>query len=86
MKNPNAVAALASSQIALAGEQLLARYLNAKIGAFWEQEIMAAVTIGVLYVGRDGIKGALLKAVAVVKNIWAPTEWAPTEDVPAASK
>lgn len=71
-KNPNAIAALASSQIAIAGEQLLSRYLNAKLGAFWEQEIMAGVTIAVLYVGRDGVKGAFLKAVDLVKSMWAP--------------
>lgn len=72
MKNPNAVAALAASQAALAAEQLLSKYLTASVGAFWEQEIMAAATVAVLYVGRHGIKAALGNAVETAKRVWAP--------------
>lgn len=72
MQNPNAVAALAASQAAVAVEQLAARYLDASIGAFWEQEIMAAATIAVLYVGRHGVKAALAKVVASARAVWAP--------------
>lgn len=73
MKNPNAVAALSSSQAVIAIEQLVSRYLNASVGAFWEQEIMAAATIIVLYIGRHGIRAAVLKVVSTVKSVWAPS-------------
>lgn len=74
MKNPNAVAAILSSQAALAVEQLVSHYLNADVGPFWSQEIMAAFTGAVLYVGRDGLKAALLKIVDEAKSLWAPEE------------
>lgn len=72
MKNPNAVAALVSSQAALAIEQLVSTYLNSSVGPFWSQEIMAAAVAVVLYIGRDGIKGALLKVKTTVKSLWSP--------------
>lgn len=70
MQNPNAVAALASSQAALALEQLVGKYLDASVGAFWEQEIMAAATIAVLYIGRNGLKAAFGKVVSAAKGVW----------------
>lgn len=73
MENPNAVAALVSSQAAVAVEQLGETYLNAHIGPFWSKEIIAAVTITVLYVGRHGIKAALVKVWATAKNLWSPS-------------
>lgn len=72
MKNPNAVAAVVSSQAALAVEQLAATYLNSSVGPFWSQEIMAAAVAVVLYIGRDGIKGALLKVKATARSLWSP--------------
>ena len=73
-KNPNAVAALLSSQGAVALEQLVSRYLNAYAGPFWSQEIMAAVIVVVLYVGRNGLKAALAKVVATAKSLWVPVK------------
>lgn len=72
MKNPNAVAALATTQAALAVEQLLAKYLDTAVGSFWEQEIMAAATVVVLYIGRHGLKAALGKALSSLKAVWSP--------------
>lgn len=71
-KNPNAVAALASSQAALALEQLAGRYLDASVGSFWEQELMAGFTIAVLYIGRHGLKAALGKVAASLRAVWSP--------------
>lgn len=73
-KNPNALAALASSQAALAVEQLLAKYLDAHVGALWEQEIMAGLTVAVLYVGRHGLKAAFGKVASTLKRVWAGPE------------
>lgn len=70
MENPNAVAALASSQAAVAVEQLVSSYLNAGVGPFWSQEIMAAVVVAVLYVGRHGLKAALGKVGTTGKSVW----------------
>ena len=70
MKNPNAVAAVTASQAAIAVEQLLSTYLNASVGPFWSQEIMAAVVVAVLYIGRNGLKAALGKVVSVAKSTW----------------
>lgn len=72
MQNPNAVAVLASTQAAVAGEALLSRYLDANIGSFWSKEVMAGIAISVLYIGRDGLKAALGKLVSTVKAVWAP--------------
>ena len=74
MQNPNAVAALAASQAAVALEQIASKYLSASVGAFWEQEIMAAVTVAVLYIGRNGLKTALGKLVGSAKAVWAPAK------------
>ena len=70
MSNPNATAALAASQAALAVEQLVSKYLSASVGSFWEQEIMAAVTVCVLYIGRNGLRAALAKVKGTAKSIW----------------
>lgn len=72
MQNPNAVAALTSSQVAIAVEQLVSNYLNAGVGPFWSQEIMAAGIAAVLYIGRNGLKAALGKTVKIAKGVWAP--------------
>lgn len=69
-KNPNAVAALASSQAALAIEALVAKYLGAHLGTFWSQEVIAASTVAVLYIGRNGLKRALGKIGATLKSVW----------------
>lgn len=70
MSNPNAVAALASSQAAVAVEQLVNTYLNSSVGPFWSQEIMAAVVVVVLYIGRNGLKAALAKVKSSGVSIW----------------
>lgn len=74
MKNPNAFAALLSSQAAVAVEQLVQRYLSAGLGPFWGKELMAAVVVAVLYVGRHGLRAALVKALATVRAVWAPSK------------
>lgn len=72
MKNPNAIAALSSSQAVIAIEQLVSRYLGASVGAFWEQEIMAAATVVILYIGRHGLRAAFARVFSQAKSIWAP--------------
>jgi steroid 5-alpha reductase family enzyme len=72
MNNPNALAALVSSQAALAVEQLVGHYLNASVGSFWSQEIMAAAIAAVLYVGRNGLRAALLKVLTTARSLWIP--------------
>lgn len=71
-RNPNAVAALFSTQAAVALEALIQRYLSAGLGPFWGKEAMAAAVIVVLYVGRHGIKAAFAKVVETTKAVWAP--------------
>lgn len=72
MQNPNAVAALVSSQAAVALEQLGENYLDLRVGPFWSKEIMAGTIVCVLYVGRHGLKAGLGKIAATAKSIWAP--------------
>lgn len=70
MSNPNAAVAVVSSQAVIAVEQLVNTYLNASVGPFWSQEIMAAGVALVLYVGRHGVKAALGKVVKTAKSVW----------------
>jgi hypothetical protein len=70
MQNPNAVAVLASTQAAVAGEEILSKYLDANVGSFWSKEIMAGAAIAVLYIGRHGIKAALGKVASTGKAVW----------------
>ena len=70
MQNPNATAAVVSSQAVIAAEQLVSTYLNASVGPFWSQEIMAAGVALVLYIGRHGIKAALSKVAGTAKSAW----------------
>lgn len=68
--NPNAIAALATSQAALAVEAIVGRYLGAHLGPFWSQEAIAGATVVVLYVGRNGLRRALGKVAASLKSVW----------------
>lgn len=72
MQNPNAMAAVVSSQAAIAVEQLVSHYLNSSVGPFWSQEIMAVAIGAVLYIGRNGLKAALGKVVSSARSLWAP--------------
>lgn len=72
MQNPNALAALASSQAAVALEQLAENDLDVHVGTFWSKEIIAGGVVAVLYIGRHGLKAALGKVAATAKSIWAP--------------
>lgn len=70
MKNPNATAAVVSSQAVIAVEQLVSTYLNASVGPFWSQEIMAAGVVIVLYIGRNGLRAAGNKVVSTLRAVW----------------
>ncbi len=83
MKNPNAVAAITTASLVIAGEQALFTYTSTNVSAFWQKAIEAAVVTIVLYVGRDGIKGALLDLWGKAKAVWnGPTQPAPAPSAP----
>jgi hypothetical protein len=69
-KNPNAVAALSAGTVIIAVEQLITKYTNIYLPPFWSKAVVVALPVIVLYVGKDGIKGAVKQAWATVKKLW----------------
>jgi hypothetical protein len=71
MNNPNALAALMVSQAAVAAESFSSNYLNASVGPVWSREIVSAGVVAVLYVGREGLRKALVQVGGTVKRVWS---------------
>lgn len=72
MKNRNAIATLIATKLVEAVQAVLTVYFHKSLPAFWQTELTSDAAVGVLYVGKDGIKGALLRVVALAKRVWSP--------------
>lgn len=77
MKNPNAIATLTVGSVILALEQLGQEYVSVHLGLFWGKAVIVAVTTGVVYVGRDGVKGCLQRIVGTLRSVWSGRAPAP---------
>jgi hypothetical protein len=71
LNNPNALAALVVSQVAVAAEAFASSYLDVSVGPVWSKEIVSAGVVVVLYVGRHGLKSALGQVVGTAKRVWS---------------
>lgn len=73
MKHPNAFAALIAGAATAGIQWALARYLNTELDREWSQTINLGVTAAVLWVGREGIRGAIVRVWRGAKAVWAGT-------------
>jgi len=71
MNNPNAFAAALAGALSIGVQWLVQRYAHVGLAAYWKDTITAAFAAGVLYVGNDGIKAALVRLWNGPKKIWA---------------
>lgn len=72
LKNRNAVATLIATKLVEAVQAILTVYFHKTLPAFWQTELTSDFAVAVLYVGKDGIKGALVRVAALAKRVWSP--------------
>ena len=70
MSNPNAVAAAISGGVLILVNWILANYTHVHLSETASSAITAAASAMVLYVGRDGIKGAALRVWQGATKAW----------------
>lgn len=70
MNHPNAIAAFVAAQSAVAVQWLLERYAHRSLTDNWKAEVVADVTVAVLYVGRNGLKAALQRSLGAARALW----------------
>jgi hypothetical protein len=80
--NPNAIAAFVAGAFVAGVQWLVGRYAHLQVSKYWSDALTVAVTTVVLFVGRDGVKGALVRVWAGAKSSWTGT----TPTPPAAAK
>jgi hypothetical protein len=68
--HPNAFASLAAWGLSFATQWLIQRYAHAGVSEGWKQTINGAAIFVVLLIGREGIKGALVRLWAAAKTLW----------------
>jgi hypothetical protein len=82
--NPNAVAALFAGAVVTGVQWLVARYAHVAVSKYWSDVLTAGVTTAVLFIGRDGLKGALSRVWGGAKTGWSGSQPASTPDVTKA--
>jgi len=75
--NPNAVASLVAGAACLGVQWLVQRYAHVALTGYWKTAVTGATITGTLYVGRDGLKGALGRLWNGPKKVWAGNTAAP---------
>jgi hypothetical protein len=78
MNNPNARAAALAGAIAIAAQWLTERYAHVALSDYWKAVITTGATVAILYVGKNGVKAALLRLLNGPKAAWTGTA-PPTE-------
>lgn len=70
-QNPNTLAALIAGAASAGIQWLVARYGHQSVSKYWSDAITTAVTAAVLYVGKDGIKGAFRRIWDGAASVWS---------------
>lgn len=70
MDHPNAFAALVASAVTVGAQWLVQRYAHEALSDYWKTALTSGVTVGVLYIGRNGLKAALARIWGGPKRIW----------------
>lgn len=71
MKNPNANVAGLTFAVSEAVTFIAKHYTHLHLSNYWSQAITGALVYAVLFVGRDGIKGALARVLNGSKVVWS---------------
>ncbi len=71
MNHPNAFAAAVAGGSTIAAQWLIQRYAHASLSEYWKDAITAGVTVGVLWVGRNGLRAAFGRILNGPKKIWS---------------
>jgi hypothetical protein len=70
VKHPNTFAAVVAGAFTGGTQWLLQRYGQVGLSPYWQQVLNGVVVAAVLYVGRDGIKAALVRLWNGPKTAW----------------
>jgi len=73
MKHPNTIAACVAYGISMGVQYLVARYAHLQLSDWWKQVVNGAAASAVLYVGKAGVKAALLRIWNGPKKVWTGT-------------
>lgn len=71
MQHPNTFAALFASAITLGIQWLVQRYAHVALSGYWKAAVTSGVTVSVLYVGKAGMKAALMRVWSGPKKAWS---------------
>lgn len=82
MNNPNTFAAATSAAVALGIQWLVQRYAHLSLSDYWKSVVTSGATIVVLYIGKHGVKTALLRLWSGPKKVWTGQQ--PEAPPPAA--
>jgi hypothetical protein len=71
MNHPNTFAAIVAGAVTIGVQWLVQRYAHVALSDYWKTAVTASAMAGVLYVGRNGVKAALLRLLSGPKKAWA---------------
>ncbi len=71
MKNPNAFTAALAAGATIGVQWLVQRYAHQQLSDYWKTTVTSTITVGALYVGKAGIKDALLRIWSGPKKLWS---------------
>lgn len=74
MKNPNAIAASVAAALSIGLQWLVQRYGHVALSDYWKTAATSAFTVAVLYVGRNGVKQAVLRLVDGPRKAWSGSD------------
>lgn len=70
MSNPNAFCAAFSSALAIGVQWLVQRYAHVELSDYWKAVVTSGATVVSLYVGKHGVKAALLRIWSGPRKLW----------------
>jgi hypothetical protein len=77
VKHPNTLAAVIAAAAAIGAQWLVQRYAHVALSDYWKTTVTSGVTVVVLYVGKAGVKAALVRVWDGPKRAWSGTHASP---------
>lgn len=70
MNHPNAFAAAVAGLATISAQWLVQRYAHVALSDYWKTAVTSGTTVGVLYVGKHGLKAALVRILDGPRRVW----------------
>jgi precorrin-3B methylase len=71
VKHPNTLAAVIAAAAAIGAQWLVQRYAHVALSDYWKTTVTSGVTVTVLYVGKAGVKAALVRVWNGPRRAWS---------------